>query len=219
MSKGKSDEEFKRRLKIVPDVHQPEMNPAQASIFDHNYIPANVVEVGATPSTSTGITRKDETVRIRADDPNRELDVFIPPAAGGVTRSEMSMVYKTRCHMPGKQTVTVQQTVDSTAPVAPPVAAEQQIDDRYYCHMCSKSFKDLNYFRRHIRRLCVNLKNPEMLKCRYCDKLYKHENRYLDHLSTHDGKLRRKCKLCGKRFAMETQLTRHKKFYCTQKRK
>ena len=62
VSKGKSNEEFKTRLKIVPDVHQPEMNPAQASIFDHNYIPANVVEVGAMPSTSTGITRKDETV-------------------------------------------------------------------------------------------------------------------------------------------------------------
>ena len=219
VSKGKSDEEFKRRLKIVPDVHQPEVNAARASIFDHNYIPADFVEVGTTPSTSTGITRKDETVRIKADDPNREFDVFIPPAAGGVTRSEMLLVYKTRCRMPGKQTVTVQQTVNPTTPVAPPVAADQQIDDRYYCHMCSKSFKDLNYFRRHIRRLCVNLKNPEMLKCRYCDKLYKHENRYLDHLSTHDGKLRRKCKLCGKRFAMETQLTRHKKFYCTQKRK
>ena len=219
VSKTKTDKEFKRRLNIVADVHQPEVNPARASIFDHNYIPAHFVEVGTAPSTSTGITRKDETVRIKADDSNRELDVFIPPAAGGVTRSEMSMVYKTRCRMPGKQTVTVQQTVDPTIPVAPPVPADQQIDDRYYCHMCSKSFKDLNYFRRHIRRLCVNLKNPEMLKCRYCDKLYKHENRYLDHLSTHDGKLRRKCKLCGKRFAMETQLTRHKKFYCTQKRK
>ena len=68
-------------------------------------------------------------------------------------------------------------------------------------------------------RLCEKLTNPQMLKCKYCENLFKHENHYLDHLSTHDGKKRRECKKCGQKFAMENQLTCHRKLYCIQKKK
>ena len=123
--------------------------------------------------------------------------------------------------MKGKQIVNVQQIPDATATATAglPVPAVQQLDNRYYCDKCKNSFKDLKYFRRHMKRLCPYLTNPEMLKCPHCEKLFRHENRYLDHLSTHDGKLRRQCKQCGERFAMETQLTRHRKLHCVQRKK
>ena len=178
-----------------------------------------MIEIGPEVSTSTQITREQETQQMIGEDQSKELDVFIPPAAGGVTKSQQSMVYKSRNRMPGKQTITVQRTTPPTGLIPPPIPVESQDGNRYYCHMCNKSFKDLNYFRRHVRRLCEKLTHREMLKCRYCDKLFRHENRYQDHLSTHDGKLRRKCNLCGKRFAMETQLSRHKKLYCNQRKK
>ena len=131
------------------------------------------------------------------------------------------MVYRTRERMKGKQIVNVQQKPDSllTESAGLPVPPVQQLDNRYYCDKCNNSFKDLKYFRRHMKRLCPHLTNPEMLKCPYCEKLYRHENRYLDHLSTHDGKLRRQCRQCGQRFAMENQLTRHRKFHCVQRKK
>ena len=157
--------------------------------------------------------------RIKEEYVNLELDVFIPPAAGGITKLKQSMIYRHRDRMPGKETVTVQQTPSITSQVGAPVPAEHQMGDRYYCDKCQKSFKDLNYFQRHMTRLCEKLTNPEMLKCKYCDKLFKHENRYLDHLSTHDGKKRHQCRQCGQRFAMETQLTCHRKLYCAQRKK
>ena len=96
--------------------------------------------------------------------------------------------------MAEKEMVTVKQTPSSTVQVGEPVPAERQLGDHYYCDKCLKSFKDVNYFRQHMTQLCEKLMNPEMLKCKYCDKLYRHENRYLDHLSTHDGKKRQQCK-------------------------
>ena len=134
--------------------------------------------------------------RIKEEDVNPELDVFIQPAAGGITKSKKSMIYCHRDCMPGKKTVTVQQKLTTTSQAGAPVPAEHQMGDRYYCDKCDKSFKDLNYFRRHMTRLCEKLTNPEMLKCKYCEKLFKHENHYLDHLSTHDGKKRHECKKC-----------------------
>ena len=211
--------EYQHRIDILAEVHRPQETRAQQSILDHNYIPQNVLEVESQPAASGGKTRQQEMKRIRKEDVNPELDVFIPPAAGGITKSKESMIYRHRDRMPGKETVMVHQTPSSTSVVGAPVPVQHQMGDRYYCDKCHKTFKDLNYFRRHMTRLCEKLTNREMLKCKYCDKLFKHENRYLDHLSTHDGKKRRQCKQCGQRFAMETQLTHHRKLYCPQRKK
>ena len=219
MSTDTGDQEYQHRVQILAEVHRPDETTRNQSILDHDYVPQKVVEVRLEGNTSGGKTRQQEVQRIKQEDPNPELDVFIPPPAGGITKSTQSMVYRHRSRMPGKQTVTVQQMPSMTSEVGTPVPAEHQVSDRYYCDKCNKSFKDLNYFHRHMMQLCEKLSNPQMLKCKYCDKLYKHENRYLDHLSTHDGKKRRQCKQCGQRFAMEMQLTRHRKLYCSQRKK
>ena len=96
------------------------------------------------PSTSSGKMRQEEMVRIKDEDPNPELDVFILPAVGGITKSTMSMVYRPRYRMPEKEMVTIAQTPSSTAQVGAPVPAEHQLEDCYYCNKCSKSFKDVN---------------------------------------------------------------------------
>ena len=97
-------------------------------------------------STSGGKTRQQEVQRIKQEDPNLELDVFIPPSAGGITKSMQSMIYHHRYCMSGKETVTVQQMPTTTLQTGTPVPAEHQGGDRYYCDKCNKSFKDLNYF-------------------------------------------------------------------------
>ena len=218
ISTDDTDAEFRRRVNILADVHEPRKIAVQPSVFDHDYVPQNIVQIQQPQSTSGRITQQQEMSRIKAEDETPELDVFVPGPVGGVTKSVSSMVYHKCFRMEGKETVTIQQMPSSTGSRTP-VPPDQQVGDRYYCDKCEKSFKDLKYYRRHMTRLCTKLTNPEMLKCRYCDKLFKHENRYLDHLSTHDGKLRRQCKQCGKRYAMETQLSRHRKLYCEQRKK
>ena len=219
ISGNSADKEYQRRIEILAEVHRPQEGIGQQSILDHDYVCQDTVEVKSEPTTSKGKTRQQEMKRMKEDDVNPELDVFIPPPAGGITKSKQSMIYHHRHRMPGKKPVTVQQTSTTTSQAGAPIQAEHQMGDRYYCDKCHKSFKDLNYFRRHMTRLCEKLTNPQMLKCKYCEKLFKHENRYLDHLSTHDGKKRRECKKCGQKFAMENQLTCHRKLYCTQKKK
>ena len=92
--------------------------------------------------------------RIKEEDVNLEFDVFIPPPAAGITKSKQSMIYQHRDRMLGKEKVTVQQTPSSSSEVGAPVPAQHQMGDRYFCDKCHKSFKDLNYFWRHMTQLC-----------------------------------------------------------------
>ena len=147
VSTDNTDQEFQRIVKILAEVHQPQATVHVPSLLDHDYIPQNVVEVKLQPSTSSGKMRQEEMVCLKDEDPNPELDVFIPPAVGGITKSTMSMVYRPRYRMPEKEMVTIAQTPSSTTQVGAPVPAEHQLEDHYYCNKCSKSFKDVNYFR------------------------------------------------------------------------
>ena len=153
MSTDSRDEEFQRRVKILADVHQPRSSPQVTDIFADDYIPQNVVEVKAEAPVGQGMTREQEMLRIKDKDENVQLDVFIPPAAGGITKSAASMIYRPRDRMKGKEIVTVQQlpSISAVASAGVPVPAVQQLDDRYYCDKCQKSFKDLKYFRRHMK--------------------------------------------------------------------
>ena len=87
------------------------------SLLDHDYILQHIVEVKSQPTTSTGKTRQEEMVHIKDEDPNPELVVFIPPAAGGIMKSTMSIVYQHRYRMAEKEMVTVKQTPSSTVQV------------------------------------------------------------------------------------------------------
>ena len=147
------DEEFKRRVKILAYVHQPQNTDQVSDIFADDYIPQNVVEVEAEQVSGEGMTRRQETLRIKSEDQNLELDVFIPPPAGGIMKSAASMVYRSRERMKGKEVVTVQQlpSIRAVASSGVPVPPVQQLGDCYYCNKCEKSFKDLKYFRRHMK--------------------------------------------------------------------
>ena len=195
-------------MEVLAEVHHSFSTIQDTSIVDHDYIPQNIIEILPTKT-------REEVSTIKSD--HKDSEVFIPPTAGGVTKSAAAMVYKPRYRMKGKQTVTVTQTVKQSP--GAPVPPDQQLADMFYCDKCEKCFKDKNYYHHHMTRLCKYLTNPQLLKCKYCSKLFGHENRYKDHLSVHDGIKRYKCHQCGSVFSMETQLARHKKLYCTQKKK
>ena len=62
-----------------------------------------------------------------------------------------------------------------------------------------------------MRRLCEYLENPEIIKCKVCGKLFQHEKRYKDHLSSHDGIRQFKCQKCSEKFLRESQLIKHRR--------
>ena len=65
-------------------------------------------------------------------------------------------------------------------------------------------------------RLCPALTEIECLKCAHCDKMYRHEKNYQQHLSIHDGIKRFTCGQCGKKFMTDSEVLKHKKLYCTK---
>ena len=67
--------------------------------------------------------------------------------------------------------------------------------------------------------LCLGLTNPEVLECKYCGKLYHHKKNYHEHISKHDGIKRFKCRPCGEMFMTDTEVQKHRKLYCTQKKR
>ncbi|MCG8623766.1 MAG: hypothetical protein MJE68_17460, partial [Proteobacteria bacterium] len=207
------------QMQVLADVHQSSNVPYDTLLLDHNYAPQNVIEISPVKTVSsyenTEVhTTKTEARRITDGDENAELDVFVPPQSV----SQATMVYKPRERMKGKQVVTILQK-PTNENIGGPVPFDLQLPGFFYCDKCPSYFKDKNYFRRHMTRLCKKLTNKKMLKCLYCGKLFGHENRYKDHLSRHDGKKRNKCLQCGETFAMQTQLTRHKKLKCLQRKK
>ena len=60
-------------------------------------------------------------------------------------------------------------------------------------------------------RLCEYLENPEIIKCKVCEKLFRHEKSYKDHLDSHDGIRRFKCQKCSEKFLHESQLIKHRR--------
>ena len=82
MSTDTDDQEYQHRVQILAEVHRPQETTRNQSILDHDYVPQKIVEVRSEGSTSGGKTRQEEVQRIKQEDPNPELDVFIPSPAG-----------------------------------------------------------------------------------------------------------------------------------------
>ena len=59
--------------------------------------------------------------------------------------------------------------------IQPPVPVSEQSDDYYYCDKCPKKFRSKSYYRIHMTQLCEALENPQVLVCKTCGKLFKHE--------------------------------------------
>ena len=147
---------------------------------------------------------------------NEELSVYVPDM-GSAFKPDSVMMYKPRKRMADKTLVTVTQTVDKQN-VGTPIVGDDQLPGYYYCERCPKKFKDKDYFRKHLTRLCPALDNPEMIKCKHCEKMFRHEKSYKEHLFVHDGIKRFNCRLCGEHFSYQAKLDRHKKRDCTERK-
>ena len=138
-----------------------------------------------------------------------ELSVHMPTTKV-LTQSQLALNYRRRQRMRGKQTVNIQRAVNMQE-IRVPVPVTQQDDGYFHCDKCNKKFTSKNYFRLHMRRLCEYLEHPEVIKCKVCGKLFRHEKSYKDHLGSHDGIRRFKCRKCGEKFLRESQLIKHRR--------
>ena len=62
-----------------------------------------------------------------------------------------------------------------------PVPEKDQIQGRFYCDNCSKSYTEQKALMRHQKKRCRGEEND--FKCGQCDKEYFHEERLLEHLA------------------------------------
>ena len=138
-----------------------------------------------------------------------ELQVHIPVVKGSVL-AEKAMVYKPRMRDPTRQTVTVTKQVDKSK-IGTPVPEDEQLPGYYYCNKCWKKFKDVGYFRIHMKRLCKAVESKELMKCQFCEKGFGHSKTYREHLFTHDGIKRFNCKRCGEHFSKQKFLDEHRR--------
>ena len=138
-----------------------------------------------------------------------ELTVHVP-AVTVQTQSELAVQYWARKRMKDKEIVSVQQQVQKEK-ICPPVPVSEQSDQYYYCNKCDKQFRSKNYFCTHMTQLCKALENPQVLMCKTCGKLFKHEKNYKSHLGVHDGVKRFTCSRCGQKFVHDSELLKHRK--------
>ena len=160
-------------------------------------------------TTSSKVSKLHPTIPSTAPS---ELAVHIP-AATTKTQSELAMEYRSRRRMEGKEIVSVEQKVNKDQ-IRPPIPVSEQSDEYFYCDKCDKRFRSKNYFRTHMTRLCKALENPQVLICKTCGKMFKHEKNYKSHLGVHDGVKRFTCSRCGQKFVHDSELLRHRK-HCT----
>ena len=136
----------------------------------------NTQESQALEGHSHTNTVQDKLTKILPTEKDDKLEVFIPPVTS--TSNLVSVLtYKSRQRTNDKTSVTVHKWVDQSR-LGTPVPLKQQLSNLYYCDKCPKSFKDKVYFGKHMSRLCPGLSEPECLKCKYCDKLYRQDKNY-----------------------------------------
>ena len=93
-----------------------------------------------------------------------------------------------------------------------PVPEKDQIQGRFYCDKCSKSYTEQKALTRHQKKRC-GIEKKEF-KCGKCDKEYFHEEGLLEHLAAkHDGVPPHVCNVCQGRFIYRKNLREHKEVY------
>ena len=93
-----------------------------------------------------------------------------------------------------------------------PVPEKDQIQGRFYCDKCSKSYTEQKALTRHQKKRC-GIEKKEF-KCGKCEKEYFHEEGLLEHLAAkHDGVPPHVCNVCQGRFIYRKNLREHKEVY------
>ena len=141
-----------------------------------------------------------------------ELQVHIPQSSSSVS----ALRYKPRQKKVNRTSVTVHKQINEMM-VQGPIPKKDQLDNMFYCDKCPKSFKDKAYCRKHMTRLCPALTDMQCLKCPHCDKMYRHDKNYYEHLSIHDGIKRFTCGKCGEKFFTDMQVLKHRTLSCAKK--
>ena len=93
-----------------------------------------------------------------------------------------------------------------------PVPEKDQIQGRFYCDKCSKSYTEQKALTQHQKKRC-GIEKKEF-KCGKCEKEYFHEEGLLEHLAAkHDGVPPHVCNICQGRFIYRKNLREHKEVY------
>ena len=95
-----------------------------------------------------------------------------------------------------------------------PVAENKKIPGYHYCEKCGSKFKEERHRKKHVEQLCPYLTEIEKIKCPFdnCDKLFKNEKSFKDHLSAkHGSNPRFECHKCGMTFSYQKSFSRHVK--------
>ncbi|KAF4521391.1 hypothetical protein B566_EDAN018149 [Ephemera danica] len=91
------------------------------------------------------------------------------------------------------------------------IASAEGSDGRYYCHMCSRSYKYKDDLTKHINTLhsAVDLR----VACAICDKICKNRKSLLNHLRfNHSGN--QQCQHCHQQFSSKQALKNHMQLHC-----
>ena len=112
-----------------------------------------------------------------------------------------------------KLKVSVKQNVDKSK-LPKPVPENKKIPGYHYCEKCGSKFKEERHKKKHVEQLCPYLTEIEKIKCPFdnCDKLFKNEKSFKDHLSAkHGSNPRFQCQKCGMTFSYQKSFSRHVK--------
>ena len=194
--------DIKQEIKeeIIPDEHTP-----TATTSNHQ-------ELDASQQHSEPNTIQGKLSKILPTQKPDELQVHIPQSSTSVS----ALRYQPRQKKVDRRSVTVHKQIDETT-IQGPIPKKDQLDNMFYCDKCPKSFKDKAYCRKHMTRLCPALTDIQCLKCPHCDKMYRHDKNYREHLSIHDGIKRFKCGKCGEKFFTDMQVLKHRTLCCAKK--
>ena len=191
---------------VKPKARAPVQIKVHGNIDKQMTIQGNVKNLTIHHVTTPSVTSQSYPA-IAVTSPS-ELTVHVPSVQVR-TQSQLAMEYKSRERMKGKQIVEVQRNVNK-GNIEPPVPVSEQSDDYYYYDKSPKKFKSKSYYCIDMTRLCDALENPQVLVCKTCGKLFKHEKNYRNHLGVHDGVKRFACQRCGQKFLQESELMKHR---------
>ena len=173
---------------------------------------SNHQELHASQQYSDPNTIQGKLSKILPTQKPDELQVHIPQSSSSVS----ALRYKPRQKKVNRTSVTVHKQIDEMM-VQGPIPKKDQLNNMFYCDKCPKSFKDKAYCRKHMTRLCPALTDMQRLKCPHCDKMYRHDKNYREHLSIHDGIKRFTCGKCGEKFFTDMQVLKHRTLSCAKK--